>query len=177
MNILVLESSPHKHGSSNHLADCFMQGATDAGHIVSVIDVAKANLHPCLGCDACGMAGPCCQKDDLEQIKQKILAADMVVFVTPLYYFGMSAQLKTLIDRFYSFNGELASKRLKTALIVAAWNEDSWTMKDVEAHYHTLCRYLHFQNQSTLLGTGCGTLAMTKQTIYPKLAYDLGKSL
>ena len=58
----------------------------------------------CIGCVSCGYDGPCVQKDDMEQIKQDILSADMVVFVTPLYYYGMSAQLKILIDRFCAFN-------------------------------------------------------------------------
>ena len=58
------------------------------------------------------MAGPCCQNDDMAGLKEQILASDMVVFVTPLYYFGMSAQLKTVIDRFYSFNGQLSAKGL-----------------------------------------------------------------
>ena len=59
----------------------------------------------------------------------------MVVFVTPLYYFGMSAQLKAVIDRFYSFNGRLTSKGVKTALIAAAWDSNDWTMKDLEDVY------------------------------------------
>ncbi len=59
MRILMIESSPHKHGSSNLLAERFMEGAKEAGHQTEVFDAARANLHPCLGCDACGMAGPC----------------------------------------------------------------------------------------------------------------------
>lgn len=103
MNILVIESSPHKKGSSNLLAEHFMEGAKEAGHQVTVFDAARADLHPCLGCDACGMSGSCCQKDDMAGLREQILQTDMLVFVTPLYYFGMSTQLKTVIDRFYSF--------------------------------------------------------------------------
>ena len=120
MKILVIESSPHKNGSSNLLADNFIRGARENGHTVSIFDAAKASMHPCLGCDVCGMAEPCCQKDDMAGLKEQILGSDMAVFVTPLYYFGMSAQLKTVIDRFYSFNGQLSAKGLKTALIAAA---------------------------------------------------------
>ncbi len=112
MKILVIESSPHKNGSSNLLADSFIRGARENGHTVSTFDAAKADLHPCLGCEVCGMSGLCCQKDDMAGLKEQILASDMVVFVTPLYYFGMSAQLKTVIDRFYSFNGQLSVKGL-----------------------------------------------------------------
>lgn len=177
MKILVIESSPHKRGSSNLLADHFIRGAEESGHQVTVFDAGHADLHPCLGCEACGMSGPCCRKDDMEGLRQQILSSDMVVFVTPLYYFGMSAQLKMVIDRFYSFNGELIAKGLKTALIVAAWDENDWTMKDISAHYETLCQYLRFKDQGQILGTGCGTVSMTRNTRFPELAYEFGKSL
>lgn len=177
MKIFVMGGSPHKHGSSNLLADHFIRGAKEAGHVIEVFDTAHANLHPCIGCDTCGMSGPCCQKDDGALMRENLLESDMVVFATPLYYFGFSAQLKTAIDRFYSFNGKLTSKRLKSALIVASWNDDEWTMKDIKIHYQTLCRYLNFQDKGMILGTGCGTTTTTKRTVFPMEAYEFGKML
>lgn len=177
MRTLVIESSPHKNGSSNLLADNFIRGARENGHTVSMFDAARAKLHPCLGCEVCGMAGPCCQKDDMAGLKEQILGSDMVVFVTPLYYFGMSAQLKTVIDRFYSFTGKLSAKGLKTALIVAAWDNRDWTMQDISSHYQTLCKYLNFEDQGMILGFGCGTVSMTKESEYLQRAYDFGKAL
>lgn len=177
MKILVMESSPHKHGASNLLAGAFIQGAQETGHTITVFDAGHANLHPCLGCGACGMSGSCVQRDDMAVLREQLLASDMAVFVTPLYYFGFSAQLKTVIDRFYSFNRALTTKKLKTALIAAAWDDNSWTMQDIKAHYETLCRYLHFQNQGEILGVGCGTVEMTKHTQFPQEAYSLGKRI
>lgn len=177
MKILVIESSPHKNGSSNLLADNFIRGARENGHTVSTFDAARADLHPCLGCEVCGMSGPCCQKDDMAGLKEQILGSDMVVFVMPLYYFGMSAQLKTVIDRFYSFNGQLSAKGLKTALIVAAWDSRGWAMKDISSHYQTLCKYLNFKDEGMILGFGCGTVSMTERSDYPQKAYKLGKSM
>lgn len=177
MKILVVESSPHKKGSSNLLAEHFMQGATEDGHEVTVFDAAHTEIAPCLGCGACGMDGPCVHKDSMAQLREEILRADMMVFVTLLYYFGMSAQLKKVIDRFYAFNAKLSSGGKKTALIVAAWDSNDWTMQDVKAHYETLCRYLHFENKGEILGVGCGSVAMTKTTKFPKAAYEFGKSL
>ncbi|MCC8023784.1 MAG: flavodoxin family protein [Clostridium sp.] len=177
MKIVMLKSSPHKNGSSNYLAEQFQKGAEEAGHEVTAIDVAHGEFHPCLGCDVCGMSGPCCQRDDMEKVRKSLLSSDMVVFVTPLYYFGMSAQLKTVIDRFYSFTGRLSGKGLKAALLAAAWDNNSWTMKDLSSHYQTLCRYLHFENMGMVLGTGCGALSMTKASGYPEKAYQLGKGL
>lgn len=177
MDILVIESSPHKHGSSNLLAEEFIRGVQEAGHSVTVFDAGHADLHPCLGCDACGMSGPCVQRDDMAALRERLLKTDMAVFVTPLYYFGFSTQLKTVIDRFYSFNGQLTARGLKTALIAAAWDSNNWTMTDLKAHYETLCRYLNFENMGEILGTGCGTVSMTKRTKFPKEAYEFGKQI
>lgn len=167
MKILVLEGSPNRHGSSNFLAEEFIRGAREAGHAVEVIDAAHADLHPCSGCVRCGYEGPCVQKDDMEQFRRQILDADMLVFVTPLYYYGMSAQLKILVDRFCAINSSITRKHMKSALLAAAWNADSWTFEALEAHYRTLVRYLDLEDQGTVLGRGCGTLSMTKRSRYP----------
>ena len=177
MKILVIESSPHKSGASNTLAAEFIRGAEESGHETEVFDCAHADIRPCQGCGACGMSGPCVQKDDMPKLREQILSSDMMVFVTPLYYFTLSAQLKLVIDRFYSFNDELAAKRLKTALIAAAWDNDDWTMRDLKSHYETMCRYLNFQDQGQILGTGCGTVPLTERSRFPQMAYELGKSL
>lgn len=75
MKIIVLEGSPNQHGSSNMLADNFIRGAEEAGHTVKVIDAARADIHPCIGCIHCGYEGPCVQKDDVEKFRQDILEA------------------------------------------------------------------------------------------------------
>ena len=92
-----------------------IRGAQEAGHSCTVIDAAHANLHPCTGCVRCGYEGPCVQKDDVEKFRREILEADMMVFVTSLYYYGMSAQLKTLIDRFCAFNSSIQHKYMQAA--------------------------------------------------------------
>lgn len=177
MKIVVLEGSPNKSGSSNMLADEFISGAKEAGHSIEVIDVAHADIHPCTGCIHCGYEGPCSQKDDVDIIRQQILAAEMIVFVTPLYYYGMSAQLKTMIDRFCAFNSSIQRKRMKSALISAAWNADDWTFDSLMSHYKTLVRYLNFEDMGAVLGKGCGTPSMTRQSKYMKTAYELGRKL
>ncbi len=177
MKIILLGGSPNKHGSSNMLAEHFKRGAEEAGHSVEIIDTAHADIHPCTGCIHCGYEGPCVQKDDVEQIRKKILDADMLVFVTPLYYYGMSAQLKTMIDRFCAFNSSIQRRHMKSALLTAAWNSDDWTFEALEAHYKTLVRYLNLQDMGMVLGYGCGTPSMTERSAFPKQAYLLGKRL
>lgn len=177
MKIVVLEGSPNKNGSSNLLAAEFIRGAEEAGHSVQVADAAHADIHPCTGCIHCGYEGPCVQSDDMGRIRPIILEADMLVFVTPIYYYGMSAQLKTLIDRFCAFNSSIQRKRMKSALLAVAWNADSWTFDAMEAHYKTLVRYLNLTDMGMVLGAGCGTPSMTQQSKFPKLAYELGRKL
>lgn len=177
MKIIVLEGSPNKNGSTHILADCFRQGAEGAGHTVEMVDVAHAKIHPCTGCIHCGYEGPCVQKDDVEDIRRKILDADMLVFATPLYYYGMSAQLKTMVDRFCAFNSSIQRKHMKSALLAVAWNSDSWTFDALEAHYKTLVRYLNLTDMGMILGKGCGTPSMTEHSSYTQRAYELGNCL
>lgn len=177
MKIVVLQGSPNKKGSTFILADCFRQGAEAAGHTVEFIDVDHAKIHPCTGCVHCGYEGPCVQKDDVESIRKKILDGDMLVFASPLYYYGMSAQLKILIDRFCAFNSSMQRKHMKSALLTVAWNSDSWTFEALEAHYKTLVRYLNLTDMGMVLGYGCGTPSMTEHSKFPQQAYQLGNRL
>ena len=177
MKITVLFGSPNRKGSTNILVESFVRGATEARHECEVLDVCHMNIHPCTGCVACGYEGPCVQKDDVEQIRAKLVASEMVVFATPLYYYGMSAQLKIVVDRFCAYNSSLNSKHLKSALLTVAWNADDWTFEALEAHYKTLVRYINFEDKGMILGYGCGSPAMTQRSRYPEEAYKLGRGL
>ena len=177
MKIVILMGSPNKNGSTSLLAEEFTRGAREAGHNVERINAAHADVHPCTGCIHCGYEGPCVQKDGVDAIRAKILSADMIVFATPLYYYGMSAQLKALIDRFCAFNSSIQKKRMRSALISVAWNSDDWTFEALMAHYQTLTRYLNLTDMGTVLGYGCGTPSMTRRSPYPQQAYALGRGL
>ena len=92
MKIVVLTGSPRLNGNTNHMASQFIKGAEEAGHNVVRFDAAFKNVHPCIACNRCGMNGECVFKDDFEFVKANIVDADAVVFATPMYYFGISAQ-------------------------------------------------------------------------------------
>ena len=98
-NILVISASPRKNGNSDILCDEFVRGATEAGHAVEKIRLAEVNLGYCTGCYACQKLHRCVQKDDGNALVEKMLSADVVVLATPVYFYSMDAQLKTLIDR------------------------------------------------------------------------------
>ena len=178
MKILVLECSGNIKGSSNMLADEFIRGAEEKGHEVTVCNVFRKNIKPCLGCGHCGMSGACVLGDDYEkEIKPAIINTDMIVFVMPVYYYNWPAPLKMCVDRFYSYTIELTSMHKKIAFLSAAWDDSDEVFTIPEAYYKKICDYMQFRDQGMVLGRGCGTPAMTRATIYPQKAYELGKSL
>lgn len=178
MKILILESSGNKKGSSNMLAGEFARGAREAGHETIAFDVIRADIRPCLGCGACGLTGACVQRDDYEkELKGLIREADMLAFVMPVYYYNWPAQLKCVVDRFYSFTYELSGMRKKAALLAVAWDDTDAVFDVTKAYYETVCNYLHFEDMGMVLGGGCGTPGMTRRSKYPQEAYRLGRSL
>ena len=177
MKIIALQGSPNIDGSTAILVEEFARGAREAGHAVERVDVARLDVRPCTGCVACGYEGPCVQRDGMGAVRSSLLAADMVVLATPLYYYGMSAQLKTVVDRFCSFNASLTARHLKSALLAVAWNADDWTFEALAAHYRTLVRYLQMDDCGMVLGRGCGTPEMTRRSEAVKEAYGLGRGL
>lgn len=177
MKIVVLTGSPHKNGTSNTLAREFIRGAEEAGHEVLRFDTAFLKIHPCIGCDHCGMNGPCAFNDDMPKVLDAILDSDMLVFVTPIYYFGFSAQIKSAIDRFYSRNGQIQRKHLKSAFIATAWNNDNQVMQGVEKHIEILIDYLNLDNVGMVLAKGYGYTGASTEKHYMEEAYNLGKSI
>lgn len=96
---VIISSSMRRGSNSDALADEFARGARDAGNEVEKISLIGKRLEFCRGCLACQELGRCVIDDDADEIMQKVLAADVVVFATPIYYYEMSGQLKTLLDR------------------------------------------------------------------------------
>ena len=178
MKIVVINSSPHSESqsTSRYLAQKFSEGAQSAGHEIFTFDAAREETHPCQGCDHCGMDGDCIYKDAIQtKLMPKMLEADLLVLVTPLYYFGMSAQLKTIVDRFYARTERLHRK--KSLLLATAWNTADWTMTALETHYNTLVRYMEWENLGAVLATGCGYRSAVENSSFGDAAYKIGANL
>lgn len=178
MKILILKGSPHKNGSTALLADAFAKGAGSAGHEVEFFDAAKAKIGPCYGCNVCRTKEDgCFQKDDMEGLNEKLINADLVAFVSPLYYFGMTAQLKLVIDRFYGINGILRESQKKAVLLSAGADIDDWAMDAIDSHFVTMCRYLNWTDAGKVLATGVAVPEQFDGTDYLEKAEKLGESL
>lgn len=117
--ILILSGSPRKGGNSDILCDEFLRGAQGAGHKVKKVRVAEKKVAPCSGCYYCSThGGACVHKDDMADILQKMIDADVIVLASPVYFYSISAQLKAVIDALWH-----GGRRLKTksSTILPLW--------------------------------------------------------
>ena len=176
MKILIITGSPRKNGNSNFLVDNFIKGATEKGHKIFRFDSAFKKVHPCIACNKCGMNGDCVFNDDFNYVKENLVDSDMVVFATPMYYFGISAQLKAVIDRFYAINGKIHIPK-KTALIVTYADTALKEVEPIKSYYEILINYLGWRSVGEIVASGVWTQGSVKNTKYPKMAYELGKNL
>lgn len=176
MKVLVLTGSPRKNGNSNTLAVRFIQGAKEAGHNVTRFDSAFKNVNPCTACNDCGMNGDCVQKDDFRSVRPALLEADVVAFATPMYYFGVSAQLKAVIDRFYSISSRLHGGK-KAVLMMTYANSAASEAVPIHSHYEVLLRYLDWTDAGRVIAPGVWPVGAIERTPFPEQAYQLGKSL
>lgn len=177
MKIVVLTGSPRRNGNSACLAEQFIKGAEEQGHEVFRFDCAFQNVEPCRACNRCGMDGPCVINDDFGLVRQRIIDADMVVFATPMCYFGVSAQMKRVIDRFYAINGQIKGHYKKTAFLMTYANTAPEEAEAMLSHYRTLLNYLGWESVGEVVAFGVWTAGSICRTGYPEQAYRLGKSL
>lgn len=113
MNVLILNGSPRPQGNTKKMINAFVEAAN--GHKVDVIDVCKKNIKGCLACEYCHTKenGICVQKDDMQEVYDLLKEAEMLIIASPIYYHGISGQLKCVIDRFYSAAYPRGPKKLK----------------------------------------------------------------
>lgn len=120
MRVLVLNGSPRPKGNTKKMIDAFTEGAAGSGHHVDVVDVCKKKISGCLACEYCHTKGKgaCVQKDDMQEVYELLGKADMLVIASPIYYHGISGQLKCVIDRFYSAAYPVKPPHLKKAAMI-----------------------------------------------------------
>ena len=98
-NVLIIAGSPRREGNSDLLCEAFAQGAREAGHSVEMVTLRSLHIAPCQACYGCRASHVCVQKDDMETLLSRMLACDVLVLATSVYFYSMSAQMKAMIDR------------------------------------------------------------------------------
>lgn len=109
-NVLVISASPRKGGNSDTLCDEFIRGAQENGNSVEKLFLRDHTINYCRGCGVCNSTHKCVQNDEMADILEKMVKADVIVMATPVYFYTMDAQMKTLIDRTVPRYTEIANK-------------------------------------------------------------------
>lgn len=177
MKILLITGSAHRDGTTACLAEQFCKGALAAGHELYRFDAAFKNVHPCIACGKCHNDGNGCTfKDDMELLNLRLLEAEVIVFVSPIYYYAISAQLKTVIDRFYANDADIHGS--KKAVLLAAMADDQAKSADgAVMSFKNMAEYLGWQIAGIVIAKGCSDRESLRSTDYPGAVYELGKYL
>lgn len=174
--ILILSSSPRRGGNSDTLCDEFMRGAMESGHHVEKIFLRDKTIHYCTGCSTCSLHHkPCPQKDDAAEIIEKMLKSDIIVMATPVYFYAISAQMKTLIDRCCGLYTEMTDKTFY--FIATAAEDDNSIMQRIADNFQGFLDCLDRPSVKGCIFAG-GVWHPGEITGHPALAqaYEAGKN-
>ena len=175
--VVIFSSSPRKGGNSDRLCDEFMRGAQEAGNEVSKVRLADKHINYCTGCSVCSIYGkPCPQKDDAAELVQQMIDADVIVMATPVYFYTMSAQMKTLIDRTCARYLEIRDKEFY--FIIAAAEEDKAAMERTIDGFRGFLDCLEGAAEcGVVYGVGAWKVGEIENTPAPREAYEMGKGI
>ena len=171
--VLILSGSPRKAGNSDVLCDQFMKGAQEAGHRVQKVRVAEKRIGYCTGCGACQGKGACVQTDDMAPILESMVAADVIVLATPVYFYTMCAQLKTLIDRTVARYTEVTNKAFYF-ILTAADSRKETLERTVEELRGFLDCLDGSKEKGIVYGTGAWGIGEIEGSGAMKQAYEMG---
>lgn len=175
MNITVINGSPRVKGNTEIMAEEFAKGARENGHEVEIINLAGKKISGCMGCMYCFSSdGVCVQKDDMVEILASIDKADLVAFASPIYWFEVTAQLKSVIDRMYA----RAKKGFHFNQSVLLLDSGSPGVYDAAiAMYKGMTGYLHWEDKGIITISGMTDKGSMAQSPELKKAYELGRTL
>lgn len=175
--ILILSTSPRKGGNSDTLAEEFAKGAREAGHEVEKIGLWDKTIGFCRGCLSCQKAKRCIIHDDADMIAQKMQAADVIVFATPIYYYEMSGQMKTMLDRGNPLYSSDYVFREIYLLATAADTDKSAMDGAVKGLEGWIACFAKARLAGTVFGGGADAIGTIKGNPALAKAYEMGKAV
>ena len=175
--ILLISASPRKGGNSDLLCDEFARGARDAGNEAEKVFLRDKKVGYCHGCNVCQSTVPCVQEDDAAQILEKMVAADTLVFATPVYFYAMDGQLKTLIDRSVARFREMSGKNIYIIVSAALSDRDN-IMRAVDSirGFTKLC-LTDAREKGVVLATDVWAAGDVRAKPQMGEAYEMGRSV
>ncbi|MCC8139583.1 MAG: flavodoxin family protein [Lachnospiraceae bacterium] len=178
--IVILNGSPRRNGNTSALVQAFREGAESAGHSVTEFFLDKMNIHGCKGCFGGNNRRdcPCVQQDDMTQIYPAVRDCNVLVLASPLYYWTMSGQLRTALDRLFALEeggpNLLRGNGKSSALLMAA---EGYGFEDAVLYYDHLMEHLQWQNLGHVLAGGNMETGDIKGKSEIRQAFDLGKTI
>lgn len=173
-NVLVLSGSPRKKGNSQSLCEAFQKGAEDGGNAVTLVRLAEKKIGYCMACDACMRNnGVCVQQDDMAELLDAYQKADVLVLATPVYFYGICAQLKTFIDRTYPIWRHLGEKDVYY-IVSAGLGEEivRRSVGDLDGFVEHLEKY---EIKGRLYATNVMEAGKVRDTPFLDMAYQMGR--
>lgn len=175
--ILVLSASPRRGGNSDLLCDAFIRGAEEAGHKAEKIFLREQKIGYCVACDYCQKSqGTCALKDGMAEVLDKMIAADVIVMASPVYFYTMDAQMKALIDRTVARYTEIRNKDFY--FIATAADPDRTAMERTFDGFRGFTECLvNAKEKGIIYGVGAWKPGEIKNTPAMEQAYEMGKSV
>lgn len=175
-NVLIISSTPRKKGNSDLLCDAFMKGAAEQGHTVEKIILRDMIIGSCFGCYACERDGVCVQHDDMTEILEKMIRADVLVLASPAYFYSVCAQMKQLIDRSIARWREFHDKEFY--YIVTAADPDKSNLERVVACFRGFADCLDDSHEMGIVyGSGAQNKGDVATMPVMEEAYKMGCSI
>lgn len=175
--IVVLVGSMRKGGNTDLLAQAFAEGA-GRNNTMEIVSVADYKVNPCIGCNSCFTreGNQCFQKDDMAEIYKKLKMADMLVIASPVYFYGISAELKAIIDRLHTpMRNEFQIKKLALLLVGAATLPELFDA--IKLQYQLVLNFFHLEDAGMVLVRGVKDIGDIKETKALEEAFNLGNSI
>lgn len=175
--VLIISASPRKGGNSDTLCDKFIRGAQVVGSETEKIFLRDKKIGYCTGCGVCNSTHKCVQKDDMAEILDKMVKADVIVMATPVYFYTMDAQTKTLIDRTVPRYTEIADKDFYF-IVTAADSDQSMLERTIEGFRGFTEDCLpNAHEKGVIFGTGAWQIGEIKNSPAMHQAYEMGKQI
>ena len=175
--VLILSASPRKGGNSDTLCDQFLRGAKESGHQVEKIFLRDKKIGYCTGCGVCNKTHRCAQDDDMAEVLEKMVKADVIVMATPVYFYTMNAQMKTVIDRVAPRYSEVSDKDFYY-LLTAADSDPKMLERTLEGFRgFTEDCLTNPQERGVVYGVGLWEIGDVQKSPALKQAYEMGKGV
>lgn len=176
-NVLIISASPRKGGNSDTLCEQFKKGAEESGNQVEKISLAELKIDYCSACYACKKQGHCVKQDDMTLIAEKMRTADVIVLATPVYFYTMNAQMKTMIDRSLGIAQQPGLENKEFYLIATAADGKAAMERTVDGLRGYLECLPGAQEMGVIYGAGAWQFGDIQSNPAMQEAYQMGKSI